>query len=953
MVRNPLLFVVVLAGFLCSYGQEDYSGWAHSKDLTINTSASGYNITENLTDFPFLVRLTSSDFDFTQARPQGQDVRFTTASGTHLPYQIETWDAAARTAAIWVKVTQIAGNNATQAIKLYWGKADAADSSNGGAVFATANGFAAAYHFSPADSLVDATGHGLSLTNSQTAASTALIGRGRSLSGAANTYLSTVDTAALNMTTTVTVSAWIKPADAATDQKVFGKSTWPPRGYLVGLNNNQLDPEFWDTAGTDHRPSGGTIASGRWSQVAVSWTTGGQMKSYVNGVEVNSTAAGTLPLGANGQKFYIGCSGWDQGSMLYKGDIDEVVVATAARSAAWIRLAYLNQRFVPDSAPKLSYGVAALTIEPGTPIDSIKPTLLSGFIDSLTVTPPLPAGLTLNPQTAVITGYTMASFPATAFRIRVSNETGFTEDTLTITAQGNGTTENYSQWPHASAITINTAAQAPGYGIGSDLVNFPYLLRFAGDEFPFAEASRTGKDIRFANAAGTHLPYYIEQWDSTAGIAAVWVKVDTIRGNNSSQSIKMHWGMPNAPDSSRGRYVFSTADGFVAAYHFSQADSLRDATLNGLHLTNSNTAALASSLIGSGRSLSGAANTYLSAPDNGPMGVTTEMTLSAWVKPVDAAADQKVFGKNVYPGRGYLLGVKNNAIDPECWDNAGTGFRPSGGKIGSNRWSHVAVTWTTGGKLISYVNGVAANTIDASSLPLSTNTNKFYIGCAGWTQTDLLFKGDLDEVTVSNSARTADWIKLAFLNQRVLPSAPPTIKYPKDSILVPVGSFIETTVPVITGEYDSLSLSGSLPDGLTFDYTTGEIKGIGMTVDFPFDVFVTVYNAVGSSSDTVNILVDNVTSSLDKSRLPAGKPALIGLSRSTTPALNFVIPSARQIRSVSFSLLAPTGRVVWSTHLAGAQLRDGLQSVNLGKKKVEGYEASASLVQKMRTTLVH
>ena len=75
-----------------------------------------------------LVRLNHDNFTFSQAKPNGEDIRFATAAGMALSYQIEQWDAASGTASVWVKIPTITGN-ARQEIKMYWGKADAASES--------------------------------------------------------------------------------------------------------------------------------------------------------------------------------------------------------------------------------------------------------------------------------------------------------------------------------------------------------------------------------------------------------------------------------------------------------------------------------------------------------------------------------------------------------------------------------------------------------------------------------------------------------------------------------------------------------------------------------------------------------------------------------------------------------------------------------------------------------
>jgi hypothetical protein len=145
-----------------AYGADDYSQWAHAGAITLNTTATGAGVTTAQTGFPVLMRLTSGNFTFSQALSGGKDIRFATSGGVHIPYQIERWDSTNQVAEIWVKV-DVLGNNNTQSITMYWGKAGAADSSSGSAVFAPANGFAGVWHMSDGGTgpRADATGNGL------------------------------------------------------------------------------------------------------------------------------------------------------------------------------------------------------------------------------------------------------------------------------------------------------------------------------------------------------------------------------------------------------------------------------------------------------------------------------------------------------------------------------------------------------------------------------------------------------------------------------------------------------------------------------------------------------------------------------------------------------------------------------------------------------------------------
>ena len=125
------LFVVLLGT-----ASAQYQGWQHSGMLTILTTPEGANLPASAveTAFPLLVRLNRDWFDFRQAKPHGEDLRFSSATGTPLAYQIEQWDSENGTASIWVRIPQIKGNE-HQEIKLHWGRADAVGESSGSAVF--------------------------------------------------------------------------------------------------------------------------------------------------------------------------------------------------------------------------------------------------------------------------------------------------------------------------------------------------------------------------------------------------------------------------------------------------------------------------------------------------------------------------------------------------------------------------------------------------------------------------------------------------------------------------------------------------------------------------------------------------------------------------------------------------------------------------------------------------
>ena len=104
-------------------GEWNYSSTLYAQDNS-GVDLSGYQIN---------ILLDGSNFDFTKADPQGKDIRFESA-GKQLSHWTESWDQAAATASIWVKVPSIKAKSESE-IKMYYGNPLAEDVSNGASTF--------------------------------------------------------------------------------------------------------------------------------------------------------------------------------------------------------------------------------------------------------------------------------------------------------------------------------------------------------------------------------------------------------------------------------------------------------------------------------------------------------------------------------------------------------------------------------------------------------------------------------------------------------------------------------------------------------------------------------------------------------------------------------------------------------------------------------------------------
>jgi len=123
-VGDMLAYKLAKIGFII-----DSMTFKYRRKITI-TEQSG----SDLTDYQVLIELNSTNFDFSHAQTNGEDIRFTDASGNLLDYWIEEWDAVNEKAKVWVKVPSIPANSEIE-IYMYYGNPEVASASDGDAVF--------------------------------------------------------------------------------------------------------------------------------------------------------------------------------------------------------------------------------------------------------------------------------------------------------------------------------------------------------------------------------------------------------------------------------------------------------------------------------------------------------------------------------------------------------------------------------------------------------------------------------------------------------------------------------------------------------------------------------------------------------------------------------------------------------------------------------------------------
>lgn len=338
---------------------QTYAAWTYSASFWILTDSSGANLPSAASEanFPLLLRLNSSNFNFNQAASDGRDMRFSTAAGASLSYQIEQWDSVNSTAALWIKIPSIVGN-ARQEIKMYWGKADAASESSGSAVFAASNGYASVLHMG--DTLTDDVGT-TTPVNAGTTSANGLVGKGRAFaSGQGVLCGNTISGLPSGPVSTFSTGVWIRPSTTGSNILGWGLEESSQKKVVMQLATPphiNMDCYFGGANVT------GTVSipTSAWTYVVQTFQSNAA-RLYVNGELDASTGGGSMNI-PTPSRFYLG--GW-WGTYKYVGDMDEVRISNVVRSANWVKLEYENQRAQQTLVGNLVQQGSAFSVSPGS-----------------------------------------------------------------------------------------------------------------------------------------------------------------------------------------------------------------------------------------------------------------------------------------------------------------------------------------------------------------------------------------------------------------------------------------------------------------------------------------------------------------------------------------------------------------------------------------------------------
>ncbi|MBN1577418.1 MAG: DUF2341 domain-containing protein [Chitinispirillaceae bacterium] len=359
-----------------------------------------------------------------------------------------------------------------------------------------------------------------------------------------------------------------------------------------------------------------------------------------------------------------------------------------------------------------------------------------------------------------------------------SQNTDLLGDTLTL-QPGDTLESEYAAWKFSRRLVLNTTAS--GADIQGNVHDFPILVRLNDATFDFTQAQIGGRDVRFTKSDGMPLDCEIERWDAAGRLAEIWVRIDTVFGNDSMQSITMYWGNTSTAGSSNSMMVFDTTVGFLCVWHLGERiGPIFDATINGFAGTVIGNQKQVTGHIGFGQyfSDSGDYTEIMNVPDPDTSGVT----VCAWIKLSAIKKRQTIISKSrgglPSSSYGWLVTLDENGAlqafassDTGVWGNSHTFVLTSKTVItDTTTWHHVAaIINRTGNKnchlFIDAADVTVATAAEITTVGSITSTFPVKIGSEGGG--GYPWNGSLDECSVSYKVRSTDWVRLCYMNQRL------------------------------------------------------------------------------------------------------------------------------------------------------------------------------------------
>ncbi|MBU0758374.1 MAG: DUF2341 domain-containing protein, partial [Nanoarchaeota archaeon] len=297
-----------------------------------------------------------------------------------------------------------------------------------------------------------------------------------------------------------------------------------------------------------------------------------------------------------------------------------------------------------------------------------------------------------------------------------------------------------------------------------NLINFTVLVVLNTTNFNYSFVKSDGSDLRFIDHDNvTILNWHNESWD-TSGESLIWIKVPQIDAGSNSDFIWLYYNNSDAVGNKNETGSYDNT--FVMVQHLHETSGTHyDSTQydnDGTPEDSPNQNAVGR--IDGGDEFDG--TDYVSFGDSPSLNLTTQLTLEVWAKTstdgyfitrTDSGHTVRQYNWYNYPtdASRMRLYYPPGTATSVAWD---------GEALEDNQWHYLVITVSsTTAELFNDGDSKGTRTLSSE---IAAQTGETWIAArpdgAGGDAAN--FEGILDEVRISNVARSGDWINASFLS---------------------------------------------------------------------------------------------------------------------------------------------------------------------------------------------
>lgn len=352
----------------------------------------------------------------------------------------------------------------------------------------------------------------------------------------------------------------------------------------------------------------------------------------------------------------------------------------------------------------------------------------------------------------------------------------YTNANITINAASNSGWYN-TAWGYRTKITIDESKVG-----ASDSTDFPVLVSLTQARWKtVANGGNMGNagatDLLFTSSDGTtKLKHEIEYYDATTGQIIAWVKVPTLSSSVNTE-LYMYYG--NAGVAAQADVANVWTNGFKTVMHVGDGTTLSAADSTGTYNgTVSGTTATTGQVDGAmavtcGNEITSPAGLYTM------VGGGNTYSLSMWVYQTSTGSTRYLWDGDSANGLSAFMNIASG-VNLE-WGNRdiaseGVLYRTyTGLTLNATTWYHIVAQKTAAGDNGNlYIDGALKSTYTGTIGGLSNSSSGMYWGNYHNSGTSCL-DGKMDEMRISSTVRSADWVLAEYNNQSSPSTFIPTV----------------------------------------------------------------------------------------------------------------------------------------------------------------------------------